>query len=166
MVEDCELSMFKLAPDFYDVKNEYTYYMFLKIKKLSPDATLPSYAHEGDAGMDLFSSKQVELSPQERVQVPTGVSMEIPEGCVGLIWDKSGLSHKVGLKTMGGVVDAGYRGEVMVGMINLGNEIYRIEKGHKVAQMLIQKIKRAEIEEVDELSETQRGQGGFGSTGK
>jgi dUTP pyrophosphatase len=140
--------------------------MKVKIKKISPDATLPSYAHTGDAGMDLYSSATISLSPDERVQIPTGVSMEIPEGYTGLVWDKSGLSHRVGLKTIGGVIDAGFRGEVMVGMINLGKEPYTIEKGHKVAQMLIQKVDQVEIEEVNELSETPRGEGGFGSTGK
>jgi dUTP pyrophosphatase len=140
--------------------------MKVNIKKISPDATLPSYAHESDAGVDLFSSKTIILSKGERAQVPTGISMEIPEKYVGLIWDKSGLSHKVGLKTMGGVIDAGYRGEVMVGVINLGDESYTIEKGHKVAQMLFQKVKHAELEEVTELSETPRGDGGFGSMGK
>ncbi len=138
----------------------------LKIKKLSPDAVIPKYAHAGDAAFDLYSIEDVVIKPNERLQIGTGLAMEIPDGYVGLIWDKSGLSHKSGLKTLGGVIDSGYRGEVKVGMINLGKEDYVFEKGHKVAQMLIQKIEHAEIEETLELSDTSRGVGGFGSTGK
>ncbi len=138
----------------------------LKIKKLLPDAIVPKYAHAGDAAFDLYASEDVDIKPGERVSVPTGLAMEIPEGYVGLIWDKSGLSHNFGLKTLGGVIDAGYRGEVKVGMTNLGKEIYKFEKGHKVAQMIIQKCECVDIKETDELSDTSRGVGGFGSTGK
>ena len=140
--------------------------MKLKIKKLSPNAFMPNYAHEGDAGMDFFASEAITIKVGERVQVKTGISMEIPQGYVGLIWDKSGLSHKQGLKTLGGVIDAGYRGEIMIGMINLGSEDYKIEAGHKVAQMLIQKVESPELVEVEELDDTSRGWDGFGSTGK
>lgn len=140
--------------------------MQLKIKKLVPDAIVPSYAHDGDAAMDLYVSRDIAIAPGERVQLPTGVAMEIPEGCAGLIWDKSGLSHKFGLKTLGGVIDAGYRGEVMVGMINLGKEEYIFQAGHKVAQMIIQKVEHPTTVEVEELSDTARGESGFGSTGK
>ena len=140
--------------------------MKLLIKKVHTDATVPHYAHPGDAAFDLFTPEKIEIKPGERVQVPTGIAMEIPVGCAGLIWDKSGLSHKNGLKTLGGVIDAGYRGEVKVGMINLANETYVFEKGHKVAQMIIQKIESPDIEEVTELSDSSRGTGGFGSTGK
>lgn len=140
--------------------------MELKIKKLVPNAVLPNYAHKGDAGMDFFASESITLKVGERVQVKTGTAMAIPEGFVGLVWDKSGLSHKHGLKTLGGVIDAGYRGEIMIGMINLGSEDYTIEAGHKVAQMLIQKVESLEIVEVEELDDTSRGIGAFGSTGK
>ncbi|MFM2357596.1 MAG: hypothetical protein RJA61_333 [Candidatus Parcubacteria bacterium] len=140
--------------------------MKLKIKKLHKDAVMPKYAHEGDAGMDLFSVEEVVISPEERVQIKTGLAFEVPPGYAGLIWDKSGLSHKHGLKTLGGVFDAGYRGELLVGVINLSKEKYILEKGHKVAQMVIQKIEHPLIVEVTELSETKRGKGGFGSTGK
>ena len=140
--------------------------MQLKIKKLKSEAIVPHYAHPDDAGFDLFSTETMEIGPTSRVQVPTGIAMEIPVGHVGLVWDKSGLSHKNGLKTLGGVIDAGYRGEVKVGLINLSAETYLLEKGHKVAQMIIQKKETCEIVEVDELSDTSRGEGGFGSTGK
>lgn len=138
----------------------------VKVKKLREDAMAPSYAHGDDAGMDLFAATAVVLRSHERAQVPTGVAMEIPEGYVGLVWDKSGLSQKYGLKTLGGVVDSGYRGEIMVGLANISNETYTLEKGHKVAQMLIQKIESPKVVEVEELSDSARGEGGFGSTGK
>jgi dUTP pyrophosphatase len=140
--------------------------MQLKIKKLNPDAILPSYAHPGDAGMDLFAVEEILIKKGERVQVKTGIVIALPEGCAGLIWDKSGLSHKFGLKTLGGVIDVGYRGEVAVGIINLGQEDYLLEKGHKIANMIIQRVEQCVIEEVDELSDTSRGEGAFGSTGK
>ncbi|MBI1999274.1 MAG: dUTP diphosphatase [Parcubacteria group bacterium] len=138
----------------------------IRIKKLKNDAVTPNYAHEGDAGMDLFAAEKVVLRSHERAQVKTGIAMEIPKGYVGLVWDKSGLSQKHGLKTLGGVVDAGYRGEVVVGVANISNETYTIEKGHKVAQMLIQKVESPEVVEAAELSDSARGDGGFGSTGK
>lgn len=140
--------------------------MEIKIKRLETSAKLPTYASSGDAGMDLFSLEPIVIQPGERVQVRTGIAMEIPHGYVGLIWDKSGLSHRHGLKTLGGVVDAGYRGEVLVGVINLGTEPIEFEAGHKVAQMLIQKVELTTIVEADSLSETERGEGGFGSTGR
>jgi dUTP pyrophosphatase len=114
----------------------------------------------------LFAIESVAIIPNQRVQVGTGIAMEIPEGYVGLVWDKSGLSHKFGLKVLGGVIDSGYRGEVKVGIINLSTEKYFLEKGHKVAQMLIQKVEKTEIVEVAELTDSERGEGGFGSTGK
>ena len=98
--------------------------------------------------------------------VRTGIAAQIPEGYVGLVWDKSGIAIKEGIKTLGGVIDSGYRGEILVGMINLGDKDYVFETGHKLAQLLIQKVEHIEVVEVRELSETPRGKGGFGSTGK
>ena len=138
----------------------------IKIKKLKEDAKVPSYAHPGDAAMDIFASETVELKPGEQAAISTGVAMEIPFGCVGLVWDKSGLAINNGLKTLGGVIDAGYRGEIKIGMINLSKNPYTLEKGNKVAQIIIQKREEAALEEVVELSDTARGEGGFGSTGK
>lgn len=138
----------------------------IKIKKLKPDAVLPNYAHAGDAGMDVYASEDVHIKKGERVKVPTGVAMEIPEDYVGLVWDKSGLSMNHGLKTLGGVIDSGYRGEIIIGIANLSNEDYMIGKGHKVAQILIQKVEASTIDEVEELSDSHRGEKGFGSTGK
>ena len=140
--------------------------MKLNIKKLDEKAIVPNYAHPNDAGMDLFAIEEVLIKSGERVQVKTGIAMSIPDGHVGLIWDKSGLSHKFGLKVLGGVIDAGYRGEIMIGMINLGSEDYIVEVGNKVAQILIQKVEQPEIIEVEELTDSVRGDKGFGSTGK
>lgn len=147
----------------------YTVYIMrltLKIKRLHEDAKIPSYARPGDAGLDLYAVGEVILAPNIRVIIPTGIAMEIPDGYVGLIWDKSGLSIKHGLKTLGGVVDSGYRGEVLVGIMNFSDAEYTIHKGEKVAQMIIQRKESIVVEETIELSETARGEGGFGSTGK
>jgi len=140
--------------------------MQIKFKKLNENAVAPTYAFKFDAGMDLYCLENISVEPNQRVQIGTGIAMEIPEGFVGLIWDKSGLSHKSGLKTVGGVVDSQYRGEIKVGMINLSNETYNFEAGQKIAQMLIQKVEQVDLMESDTLSETDRGEGGFGSTGK
>jgi len=140
--------------------------MKLKIKRLDSSVNLPTYAHIGDAAFDLYASRDITLKPGERMSIPTGLSMEIPDGHVGLIWDKSGLSHKHGLKTFGGVIDAGYRGEILVGMMNLGTEAYTFEKNHKLAQMIIQKREKVDIIEVEKLSDTDRSDRGIGSTGK
>ncbi len=141
-------------------------YMKINVKKLHPEAKLPAYAHPGDAGMDFFALEKTTIAPKERLIVKTGISIEIPEGYVGLVWDKSGIPLKYGLKTIGGVIDAGYRGEVGIGLLNTSDQEYIFEAGHKIAQMLIQKVEQVELIEVAELTETQRGTGGFGSTGK
>jgi dUTP pyrophosphatase len=140
--------------------------MNIKVKKLHPDAIIPNIAHEGDAGADLFAVESVTLNPGERAQVSTGLSLELPLGFVSLIWDKSGISHKEGIKTLGGVIDCGYRGEYKIGVVNLSEKPYTFEKGHKIAQLLIQRVESPIFEEVEELSDTSRGGGGFGSTGK
>ncbi len=140
--------------------------MELKVKKLNKDAVIPSFAHAGDAGMDLFALEDTTIPPGEVVRIRSGIAMEIPKGFVGLCWDKSGISMNHKIKLLGGVIDADYRGELLLGVINLGSEPYTFEKGHKVMQLLIQKVEHPEIIEAEELSETARGEGGFGSTGK
>lgn len=139
--------------------------MKLQVKKLVPEAKLPIRAHSDDAGLDLYSVEEYVLAPSERRAVKTGIAVAIPSGYVGLVWDKSGLAAKAGLKTMGGVIDAAYRGEIMVIVDNLSDTPYEIEKGSKIAQLLIQKIELSEVYEVSELDDTTRGEGGFGSTG-
>lgn len=138
--------------------------MEIKIKKITPEAKAPAYAHPGDAGMDLFSCADMSLAPGETKPVPTGIQMAIPQGYVGLVWDKSGISLK-GVHRLAGVVDAGYRGEVRVVMVNLGTEPFEIKPGMKIAQMLIQPVEAPTIVESDTLDDTSRGAGGFGSTG-
>jgi dUTP pyrophosphatase len=140
--------------------------MHVKIKKLHSDARIPSRAHPDDAGVDLYTVDPVELGPGERKSIPLGIAIEIPDGYVGLIWDKSGLSHKYGIKSFGGVIDSGYRGEVHAGVMNLSDKYFKFEKGHKIAQLLIQKIEHVIFDEAEELSDSSRGAGGFGSTGK
>lgn len=139
--------------------------MKIRVKKLHPDAKVPAFAHPGDAGMDLYSVEDMMIAPGMRASVPTGIAIELPDGYVSLVWDKSGPSHKFGVKTLGGVLDSGYRGEYLIGLINLGQEPFEIKKGQKVAQLLIQRVEQPEIEETDELGDTSRGAGGFGSTG-
>ena len=139
--------------------------MLIKFQKILDDAIIPHYAHPDDAGMDIFSAEEMTIKAGERKNVRTGIKMEMPEGFVALVWDKSGLAAKNGIKTMAGVIDSGYRGEIGIVLANLSGRDYKIEKGQKIAQMLIQKAERAEIEEVKELSETKRGADGFGSTG-
>ncbi len=139
--------------------------MTIKIKKIVQHAKAPTYANQNDAGMDFYSSESLQLQPGERKLISTGISMAIPSGYVGLIWDKSGLASKHGLKTMAGVIDAGYRGEVKILVHNLSNMPYQIEQGNKVAQMLIQPVEQKNIIEVENLEDTERGEGGFGSSG-
>lgn len=139
--------------------------MEIKVKKLHEAAKLPVFAHDTDAGMDLFAVAEVVIKPGERVQVPTGLALAIPNEFVGLLWDKSGISHQRGLKTLGGVIDSGYRGEILVGLVNVGTEAQTLKIGEKVTQMLIQRIARPTMVEVDELDDTSRGDGAFGSTG-
>ena len=138
--------------------------MEIKVKRISPGAKIPSYGHPGDAGMDLFAAEDFVLQPHEVRAAKTGIKVAIPRGYVGLIWDKSGISLK-GVHKLAGVVDAGYRGEVQVVMINLGREPYVITPGMKIAQMLIQPVNEVKVVEADELDDTSRGEGGFGSTG-
>ncbi len=139
--------------------------MIIQVKKLDEEAVVPKFALQGDAGMDLCSVENFVLKPGERRSVKTGIAIKIPEGYAGLIWDKSGISHKFGIKTLGGVIDSNYTGEWLIGIVNLGTDNFEIKKGQKIAQVLFQKIESAEIQVVDELSETNRKDGRFGSTG-
>jgi dUTP pyrophosphatase len=140
--------------------------MKIPFKKVHTDAIVPTYAHMGDAGFDVYTYEEFSILPHERKQVPLGMSFEIPEGYAILFWDKSGLSTKHGITNLAGVIDASYRGEVSVLLYNVSDVVYTFHKGDKVSQGLIQKIEQASFEEVTELGETTRGAGGFGSTGK
>ena len=137
----------------------------VNIKRLNENATLPTYSHPGDAGMDLYSAQYVTLQPGETVKVVTGIATAIPSGFVGLVWDRSSMGSK-GIKRMGGVIDAGYRGEILVALLNTTQAPYEIKAGDKIAQMLIQPVESPALVEVSDLDDTSRGEGGFGSTGR
>ena len=137
----------------------------VKMKRLHNGAVLPFYAHTGDAGFDLCACQPYTIPAGQKVLVSTGIAMAIPQGHVGLIWDRSGLAASHSLHALAGVVDSGYRGEVKIVLMNLGKEEFAIEKGMRVAQMLIQQVSHAQISESHELEETVRNTGGFGSTG-
>lgn len=139
--------------------------MELRVRRVQKKATLPRYSHKGDAGLDLFSSVDCVLEPGQIRAVSTGIQVAIPQGLVGLIWDKSGLSLQR-VHRLAGVIDSGYRGEVKVVMVNLGEKPFVIKKGMKVAQMLIQPVEEVKVVESEKLEETPRGRRGFGSTGK
>jgi len=138
----------------------------VKIKKLHPDALLPKYGRTGDAGLDLHANETVILPPGEQRMVSTGIALAIPAGTVGLVWDRSGMAAKNGVKTMAGVLDHTYRGELKVVLINLRTTPYEVKQGDRVAQLLVQPVHTAEVQEVEELDDTIRGEGGFGSSGR
>ena len=139
--------------------------MEIKAKKIHKDAKLPSYGHVGDAGLDLFSVMECVLKGGEARAISTGIQVAIPDGYVGLIWDKSGISLK-NIHRLAGVVDSGYRGEIKIVLANLSTEAFSIEKGMKIAQMLVQPIIKVKVVDSEVLDETTRGENGFGSTGK
>ncbi|NIA18370.1 MAG: dUTP diphosphatase [Actinobacteria bacterium] len=136
----------------------------IKVELLSPTAIIPTRAHVGDAGLDLYSDDNYTLFPKDMAGIKTGIKMQIPEGYVGLIWDKSGLA-KQEIHTVGGVIDSGYRGEIIILVKNLSEDIFNIAKGQQIAQILIQKIESIEVVEDKINDETERGKNGFGSSG-
>ena len=140
--------------------------MDIRIKKLNDDATLPAYGRPGDAGLDLASREDWTLQPGEQHVFKLGIALAIPSGTVGLIWDRSGLAAKHGIKTMAGVLDHTYRGELGVVLMNVSKVPYEVKKGDRIAQLLIQPIHTVSVTEVDDLDETHRGAGGFGSSGR
>jgi len=141
--------------------------MILKVRKLDRTAILPQYAHEGDAGLDVFSNEDISIVPGESRLVHTGIAIELPPNTEAQVRPRSGLAskHQVTVLNAPGTIDAGYRGEVCVLMINHGKLAFRVEKGMRIAQVVVQPVLRVQIAEVDELSDTKRGTGGFGSTG-
>jgi dUTP pyrophosphatase len=137
----------------------------LRVERLNKDAKLPNKAHADDAGYDLYADDSFSIAPYGQALISTGIRVAIPQGYVGLVWDKSGIA-KDGLKTMGGVIDAGYRGEIKVIVKNLGEDVYNIAPGQKIAQLLIQPISLLPLSEEEIDDETTRQAGGFGSSGK
>jgi len=143
-------------------------YIQLPIKRLDPTVELPAYAYSGDAGLDLRSSEEMTLLPLERKLVPTGLAIAIPEGYAGFVQPRSGLSLRLGLSMANtpGLVDSHYRGELKIVAINLDSkQPIHIERGERIAQLVIQRVPVVELVEVDKLDETDRGVGGFGSSG-
>lgn len=140
----------------------------IPVTRLDPGLPLPSYAHPGDAGADLRTTVDVVLAPGERALVPTGIALALPEGYVGLVHPRSGLAARHGLSIVNtpGTVDAGYRGEVKVLLVNLDpHEPVELRRGDRVAQLVVQRVERAGFVEVDALPDSARGAGGYGSTG-
>ena len=138
------------------------------LRRLDPDLPVPAYAHPGDAGADLLAARDVEIGPGERALVPTGVAIALPDGYVGLVHPRSGLAARLGVTVLNapGTVDSGYRGEILVNLINHDRaNVAKISRGDRIAQLVVQRVERARFAVVDELAESSRGAGGHGSTG-
>lgn len=142
----------------------------LRVKKLREEAVLPERKTPGSAGYDLCAciGREFTIEPGELVIIPTGIAMEVPAGCAGMIFTRSGLGVKHGITVSNGVgvIDSDYRGEVHVGLRNSSRAAYTVRPGERIAQLIVLPVCLPPVEEIDELSETQRGEGGFGSTGK
>ena len=142
--------------------------MVLKIKiQKTSDLPMPTYAHNGDSGVDLYAAEEFTLEPMERKLIPTGLKLEIPRGYEGQVRPKSGLAIKHGIRHANavGTIDSSYRGEIKVPLINFSDKPYKIEKGKKIGQIIFTKVEEAIFEEVEELGQTTRNDSGFGSTG-
>ena len=141
--------------------------MKLRVRRLSPDAIIPAYAHPGDAGLDLHAGENVALDPGVACLVSTGVAIELPEATEAQVRPRSGLAlkHSVTVLNTPGTIDEGYRGEVGVVLINHGATTFHVTRGMRIAQLVVQKRWTVEVVEVDGLTDTTRGTGGFGSTG-
>jgi dUTP pyrophosphatase len=136
----------------------------IKIKKVNSDAEIPSYIYNTDVGFDLRTVSSKEIFPGEQKEFKTGLIIEIPEGCVGLIRDRVGIINKMGVHTCAGTFDPGFRGEVSIFLVNLSEETQYIEEGMKIAQMIILPVIKPKITEVKTLSKTERGDKSYGST--
>ena len=143
--------------------------MILRFARLEPHARAPVQAHPGDAGYDLFAAEAASLGPGERASVGTGIAIAVPDGCAGLVLPRSGLAarHGITLPNAPGLIDAGYRGELRVLMLNTDREAsFEVAVGDRTAQLVLVRLEPVQIEETDALEETARGAGGFGSTGR
>jgi len=140
----------------------------VQIRRLAPQLPLPAYAHDGDAGADLVTAVDVTIAAGERAMVPTGVAVALPEGYAGFVHPRSGLAARCGLSIVNapGTIDAGYRGEIKVVLVNLDpREPVTLSRGDRIAQLVVQRVETVSFVEVDTLSTTTRGEGGYGSTG-
>lgn len=141
----------------------------LRVKRLDKGLPLPKYAYPGDAGLDLLSARDVTLEPSQRQLVPTGLAIALPDGWAGFVQPRSGLATRQGLSIVNtpGLVDAQYRGELKVNLINLDpSETIHIHRGDRIAQLVVQRVPMVTLEEVEELDTTERGEHGFGSSGR
>ena len=139
------------------------------VQRLDPEVALPSYAHPGDAGLDLVTTVRAEVAPGERVLLPTGIAIALPEGYVAFVHPRSGLAvkHGVSLVNAPGTIDAGYRGEIKVSLVNLDpRDPVVLERGDRIAQLVVQRVEHAVFHEVLALPGSDRGEGGFGSSGR
>lgn len=141
--------------------------MLLKVERIHKDAIIPNCAHEGDAGLDLYSIEEKVINPGESALIKTGIKLELPPQSEAQVRPRSGLALKFGITVLNtpGTIDEGYRGEVGVILINHGKNTFTVEKGMKIAQMVIKPVWKIDVIEVEELSSTERAEGGFGSTG-
>jgi len=141
--------------------------MKIPVTRRDPMYSIPTQAHDDDAGVDLTASIDVELTPGERALVPTGISVAIPKGFAGFVLPRSGIAIKHGVTVVNapGLIDSGYRGELKVGLINLGDGPFTVSVGDRIAQLVVMAVVTPEFVEVDRLDTTSRGSGGFGSTG-
>ena len=139
--------------------------MEIKVKKLSTSATIPTKANESDAGWDLYASADAIIDPSKTELISTDISFAIPDGYVGLIWDRSGMAVKRRLHRFAGVIDSGYRGEVKVCLWNSADKYCIIHAGERIAQIIFQEVPQFSLKEVASLDDTERGEGGFGSSG-
>ncbi len=140
----------------------------ISIKRLDPELPLPSYAHPGDAGADLHAAVDLTLEPGERALVPTGIALALPEGYVALVHPRSGLAAKHGISIVNapGTIDAGYRGEVKVCLVNTDRSTpFAVRRGDRIAQLVVQRVESATFTEAEDLPDSVRGDGGYGSTG-
>jgi dUTP pyrophosphatase len=141
----------------------------LRVTKLKPEATPPSRAHEGDAGLDLYACEAAHVGPGERWSIGTGIAVEIPEGRAGLVLPRSGLAREYGISLVNapGLIDSGYRGEISVLLLNNDPaETFRVEPGDRIAQLVLVAVDAPTVREADALGESARGTGGFGSSGR
>jgi len=138
----------------------------VKVRLIDESAKLPTRANEYDAGFDLYSVENLIIAPQSRQTVKTGISLEMPDHFAGLVWPRSGLSVKSGIDVLAGVIDSGYRGEIMVCLYNTSKEVVQIKHGDRIAQIIFQEVPLVSLSLSDTLGSSQRGDNGFGSTGK
>jgi dUTP pyrophosphatase len=149
-----------------DTKNTVGGPLKLRFKKLTNTAIAPEKAHASDAGFDLFADERIVINGPGLQTIGTGISLEIPEGYFGKIFDRSGISIKTDLIVKAGVIDSDYRGEVRIVLANIGHAPNKLPKGTKIAQIVLLPVPVVELEEIVELTDTERGEGGFGSTDK